>query len=238
MPPDFERRWQLLVAWHLQHELDISSLALHLDTAIRRFPRDGEMLLALGSFYELVGWSREPMAQLDTLPPSAVLRPILDKTQKQIRQQAMEALRRAVAVSPQLEEAHLRLGRVATELGGLDEARKNIDPLRAGSGDKRFRYLANLFMADAEQRASRLAPSAQAYRDAAQLYPACPTPWVGLTTVLRAQGDRAAALATTRRIAEMSADCDDPWWSYKFGQAAWRLEPLARQLRLEVSIEQ
>jgi hypothetical protein len=39
----------------------------------------------------------------------------------------------------------------------------------------------------------------------------------------------------TRRFTAMGTGCADPWWSYKFGQAAWRLDPVLAALRLEIA---
>jgi hypothetical protein len=74
VPTEFRRRWYLLVTWHLQSELRFEDLARHVDAMVKRFPADGEVLLALGSLYEALGWSRESPIDLSRAEPVAEAR--------------------------------------------------------------------------------------------------------------------------------------------------------------------
>jgi tetratricopeptide (TPR) repeat protein len=247
LPIEFRRRWYLLVTWHLQSDLRFEDLARHVDAMIKRFPADGEALLALGSLYEALGWSREPPIDLprperlvprergapgDSYP--AILMSLAGRGQRKIQEEAAEAFRRAVAVSPSLDEARLRLGRMMNELDRPDDALGLLKPLREGDATASLKYLAWLFVGAAEQRRNDLDAAISAYREAAAQYPACQTPVVALSNALRNKGERAAAMGVLLRAAVVGSQCDDPWWSYHFGQA-WRFDSALRELRKDVA---
>jgi tetratricopeptide (TPR) repeat protein len=242
LPMDFQRRAVLLVAWSLQSALRLDDLAAQIDRIAIRFPNDAEVLLALGSFYEVVAWSREPALNLAVASTGLsgtpaerrprVLELLEGRDQRRIQEEAVVVLRRALGADPDLDEARLRLGRLLNELGRVDEA---LDTLRSrgGRADARFRYLNAMFEGAALQNGGRFEAAADAYRAAVALNPRCQTPWLALSAVLRDLGERESATETLERVAAAGAQCDDPWWSYRFGQA-WRLDATLAELRQEV----
>jgi tetratricopeptide (TPR) repeat protein len=245
VPTEFRRRWYLLVTWHLQSELRFEDLARHVDAMVKRFPADGEVLLALGSLYEALGWSRESPIDLSRAEPvaearvpgdphPAILTSLAGRGRRKIQEEAAEAFRRAVAVSPSLDEARLRLGRMMNELDRPDDALALLTPLREGEAMASLKYLAWLFVGAAEQRRNDLDAAIAAYRAAAAQYPACQTHVVALSNALRHKGERAAAIGVLLRAAVVGSQCDDPWWSYHFGQA-WRFDSALRELRKDVA---
>jgi tetratricopeptide (TPR) repeat protein len=246
VPTEFRRRWYLLVTWRLQSELRFEDLARHVDTMVKRFPADGDALLALGSLYEALGWSRESPIDLSRAEPvagsrgfpaesrPAVLMSVSGRGQRKIQEEAAETFRRAAVASPSLDEARLRLGRMMNELDRPDDALALLKPLREGEAPASLKYLAWLFVGAAEQRRNDLDAAIAAYRAAAARYPACQTPVVALSNALRNKGERAAAVGVLLRGAVVGSQCDDPWWSYHFGQA-WRFDSALKELRKDVA---
>jgi tetratricopeptide (TPR) repeat protein len=240
VPTEFRRRWYLLVAWHLQSELRFEDLARHVDAMVKRFPADGDVLLALGSLYEALGWSRESPIDLSRAvaegrgipddPHPAILRPLEDRGQRKIQEEAAGAFRHALTVSPSLDEARLRLARMMNELDRPDEALALLKPIGDDEAPAPLKYLALLFEGAAEQRRNDLDKAIAAYRAAAVRYPGCQTPEVALSNALRNKGERAAALGVLLRAAVAGSQCDDPWWSYRFGQAG-RFDSALQNLR-------
>ncbi len=144
---------------------------------------------------------------------------------------AAAAYRRA-AESPAVHDAaRARLGRTLTELGRTDEARRTLTPLTASAGERQWRYLAALFLAQAEAGAGRRAAAAAAYERAAVLLPGCQTPQVGLTVLQRLEGETARAAALAEALTRATLDCNDPWWFYRFGQPPDRLPQLLAAMR-------
>jgi tetratricopeptide (TPR) repeat protein len=246
LPIEFRRRWYLLVTWHLQSELRFEDLARHVDAMIKRFPADGDVLLAQGSLYEALAWSRESPIDLSLAEPvagargvpgeshPAILMSLAGRGRRKIQEEAAETFRRAIAASPSLDEARLRLGRMMNELDRPDDALALLKPLREGESTVSLKYLAWLFVGAAEQRRNDLDAAITAYRAAAAQYPACQTHVVALSDALRSKGERAAAIGVLLRAAVVGSQCDDPWWSYHFGQA-WRFDSALRELRKEVA---
>jgi tetratricopeptide (TPR) repeat protein len=240
VPTEFRRRWYLLVTWHLQSELRFEDLARHVDAMVTRFPADGDVLLALGSLYEVLGWSRESPIDLSRAvaeargipddPHPAILRSLEDRGQRKIQEEAAGAFRHALTVSPSLDEARLRLARMMNELDRPDEALALLKPIGDGEAPAPLKYLALLFEGAAEQRRNDLDKAIAAYRAAAVRYPGCQTPEVALSNALRNKGERAAALGVLLRAAVAGSQCNDPWWSYRFGQAG-RFDSALQDLR-------
>ncbi len=242
LPAEFQRRLDLLVAWYLHSALRFDDLARHLDLILKRFPNDAEVLLALGSFYEGVGWSSEPPINLAPSPIGRrattdgrprILRPIDGRNQRRIQEEAAATFRRALAAAPELDEARLRLGRVLNELGRPAEALQMLQPFHQRETEVRFKYLAALFEGAAQQRGDHLDAAVEAYRVATTIYPGCQTPWVALSGALRANGERSAAYGILLRVAESEPQSEDPWWGYKFGQS-WRFDAVFAQMKHQV----
>jgi tetratricopeptide (TPR) repeat protein len=211
VPAAFRRAWTLLVARHLQFQMQLDVLGARLPVMAREFPNDADVLVAIGSFHEAAGWGDDPPPDL---PPS-----FANRDRSWFQEQAAAAYRKALAANPGMLEARLRLGRVLGESRREDEGIRVLKPLLQDSvQDESVRYLAALFTGAAEFSVGRPEAAADAYRLATTLEPACQTPWLALSSVLRAQGQRAAATALLSRIAAAGAQIDDPWWTYKFGE--------------------
>jgi tetratricopeptide (TPR) repeat protein len=120
------------------------------------------------------------------------------------------------------------------ELDRPDEALALLKPIGDGEAPAPLKYLALLFEGAAEQRRNDLDKAIAAYRAAAVRYPGCQTPEVALSNALRNKGERAAALGMLLRVAVAGSQCDDPWWSYHFGQAG-QFDSALQEMRKDVA---
>ena len=142
--------------------------------------------------------------------------------------------RRALSHDPQFAEARVRLGYVLLRLGRADEASRELEGARQDAREPRTTYLAALFLGIAHERAGRYQDAAAAYRNARGVAPQCQVAAVALSHLLYRVGDRKAAAAIAREAAGLDdTHCEDPWWSYDYGQA-YKLEETMAALRREV----
>jgi tetratricopeptide (TPR) repeat protein len=205
------------------------------------FPRDPELLLAIGSLEESVGSlgtrgpepSPEGLAQLST---TATFR--VDLAERTARQrhflEAEKALAEAIAAEPALMEAQLRLGRVLWRHGKPEAARQRLESVIAGSREPALVYLAHLFLGRVHEDAGRLTEAEREYRAALDAAPQAQTPQIALAHVLQGLRDEVGAGAAIRRALEPTrqARLYDAFWYYSSawsGQADARFEGLVKE---------
>lgn len=230
LPARLQRGWLLAICWHFQSELELGAVVPWLDELRDRFPDWSETALATGVFYEVLGWTDALPADLAWTSRSRLLGAVPHHTRTEALEQAALAYRRATADPDASVQATIRLGRVLVELGRAPEARAMLAPL-ATTAERRWRYLAALFTALAEARAGNAAAELAAYETAARMMPGCQTPLVGITAMQRRLGNTARALDAAEALTLDVRGCDDPWWSYRFGQPPDRLPALLNTLR-------
>ena len=96
---------------------------------------------------------------------------------------------------------------------------------------QRDTYLAAMFLAathEAEGSADRAVAS---YQRAHAVDPDCQVAAFGLSHALRLRGeDESAAVTARAAAADGPSSCDDPWWSYDYGQS-WKLDATIELLR-------
>lgn len=226
----FRRDWLLAIAWHFQSELEFGALVPWLDELRTRFPEDAEVLLATGIFYETLGWTPNQPADLTASGRSSLLAAVSHRTQREAYEAAAVAYRRAVQTPATHDQASVRLGRVLAELVRVEEATAVLTPLVTSADERRWRYLAALFIAVAESRTGRTDAAAAAYEHAADLL-SCQTPRIGIMSLRQLQGDSEQAASMARSLAMDESLCDDPWWFYRFGQPPDRLPRLLASMR-------
>jgi tetratricopeptide (TPR) repeat protein len=235
----FARRWYLALASYDQGLWDGDRARDLLEEGRQRFPRDAEMLVALGSVYEMEG-SLPPPA-----PPAAgVARPggIVARTyaatvrdRREALEKAEEAYRQALSLDPALTEGRLRHGSVLCRLGRGDEALAELARALEGAVDERTRYLAHLFTGHELEAAGRLDDAAQEYRASIEAEPRCQAGRLALAHVLDRLRSRESAAELLEEAVAPDDDAggrQDPWWTYPFGEAA-RAESLLDALRQE-----
>lgn len=231
VPDDFRRRWLLAVCWHFQSEMELGTLVPWLDELRTLAPDDPERLLAEGIFYETLAWNDAPPADLTWDGRSPTLSAVSSRKRLDILERASAAYRRAAGSPAVHDAASARLGRTLAELGRTDEARRTLTPLTTSAAERRWRYLAALFLAHTEVGVNRRGAAAAAYERAATLLPGCQTPQVGLAVLQRLDGETARAAEIAEALTRATLDCNDPWWFYRFGQPPDRLPQLLAALR-------
>ena len=197
--PQIARRAQasqlvtLLSIWLLQLRGDLPQIQAPLARAQQRFPQDPLVALALGSLHEA---HAAPNALVEA---SAGRQGNLEKWRQEERayrlEQALVAYRQAVALDPTLAEAHLRLGHVLLLTGKADEADAAFARASAETGDRRWRYLAEMLRADGADARGDRAAARQRYQAALGAWPDAQSPVLALSRLEASDGDWPAAQA-------------------------------------------
>jgi hypothetical protein len=232
VPPAFRRQWLLLVSWFYQADLDFGAVVPWLDELRAIGPDDPEFALAEATFYETLVWTGAPPPDFTWNGRSRTLAPIASRSRDEILARASERFRVAAASPATHDAASVHLGRVLTAIGRWNEARDVLRPLTSDAGERRWRYLAALFLAQAESGARRYDAATAAYETATTMMPECQTPQLGVMTLRRLQGDAIGAGDLAATILKGGTGvCDDPWWFYRFGQPPDRSPELLAAMR-------
>jgi hypothetical protein len=215
----FIRQWYLLVESfrHRFSEPDSEELD-YLDTALKMFPGDAELLLACGSRHEVAWLSGSSNPRVDVTDTGRVA----DRGDRNL-QRAAECFRRSVAIAPDSSEARLRLGHTLMQLGELTAAAGELQRLQQPQEELAFRYLGELFMGELEERRGNRQAAAAAYTAASVLVPAAQSARVAGALLQYAEGDRRQAADTVNGVLTETSPASDPWWLYILGEW-WRFE--------------
>ena len=195
---------------------------------LRVAPDDAEMLLLLGCVHESLaeGLDLRNRAASEEPPPdpqrseTAAARRRREEALSRLQRGAEAALRKALALDPDLREARLRLAHTLQVQGRLEEAEPLLRQVDEQASEERGRYLARLFRARAAEDAGRPDEAAELYRRAVEAWPEAQAARVGLAHLLErdagpaaARDQVAASLASSRRDDRPA----DPWWTYSYG---------------------
>jgi tetratricopeptide (TPR) repeat protein len=137
-----------------------------------------------------------------------------------LRDEAERALRAAVALDPEADEARLHLGWLLLTRGRLGEVEALLAQVERRAGDDRRRYLARLFLARLAEQRARPDEAADFYRRALEAWPDSQAAQLGLAHALEFAAGPTAALP--RVAASLAASpgresTPDPWWLFPFG---------------------
>jgi tetratricopeptide (TPR) repeat protein len=209
------RQGSALRHWYLYWESNRQGRATPADSpdylaiALRRFPNDPELLLALGARHEVYWWTgagnpqRHPEGKGSG--NTAHLR------------SAVDALRRSVATRPSNRESHLRLGRVLFLLGEHEAAARELRPVLSADDDPAFRYLANLFLGEVLVRQGDRRGAATAFAAAIEMVPVAQSARLAAARLELLDGQREAAAAAVDAAFSSRDEGADPWWWYVRG---------------------
>jgi hypothetical protein len=152
-------------------------------------------------------------------------------------------LRRAIALSPGMAEAHLRLGRLLYRLDRTKEAQAELERavIEARKSEGRFtRYVANLVLGQLHERAGRALDAEVAYREAVSVGLAGYSAPIALGTLLVATGRLEEGWRTIRSVFDdgvaVAPGAVDPWLGYRAFHY-WQLADLTAVLRALVRRE-
>ena len=197
---------------HEHHEM------LHLNRALHLFPDDPDLLFLSGSEHETYA-----MAAIQSAVRGTVFSLDVGSQRAELRR-AEEFFRRALALKPDANETHLRLGRVLGRLGRHSEALAELLHVVAAIAEDEslLRYYGELFLGAEEEALGRREAARASYEHAAALYPAAQSPLVALSQLAWRSGDRAGALRAIQQVFALRPEAlerDDPWWTYHVAQA-------------------
>jgi tetratricopeptide (TPR) repeat protein len=218
--PLFVRDWWLLVISVFQGQFDLV-MANELGRQARDIVGESpELLLAIGVTQEMA-WTKAH----DDDGKSPLNGDVGD---------AEYAYRKALTLQPDLVEARVRLGRVLTLRGEIDESLRVLGAVGAAD-DAESRYLARLFEGDALERRGNFAQAEQQYLAAFAAVPRAQSARVALAHLRHLNGPRADAAATVRATTEdrTAGDDTDPWFWYTQG-LLWRVPEYVHRLRAAV----
>jgi hypothetical protein len=219
---DFMRTWYLLWEAFLQgFSYPFSGAPDYFGVAMRTFPNDAEIQLAAGAGREVRWWHA-------TDNPQRTPNPTPGSTETVMRI-AADYLRRSIAADPQLVEGHLRLGRVLTLAGGLDEAEAQLKYVQS-SQDEVVRYLGFLFTGELLERRKDAAGAAEAYEAASRVMPRAQSAPLAAARLAHASGRRAEAAAIVAKTLTGPEKNEDPWWWYIRGEW-WRYKNYLERAR-------
>lgn len=236
--PEFLEPLYLAMARQAQWSHCFKQSELWARAGLKRFPKDGPLLMAIGIAAETSAFftlAPAPRA-LDALPSAARQR---DTAAGDLRSQwegARRAFEEAIAADPDLVEARLRLGRVRWRLGRLEAARASFETVLGRPTEPEIEYLAHLFLGRVLEDAGQWPEAEAQYRAARALQPLSETAAVALSEIRFLQGDVASARAILKEgleAANRRTDFD-PWVPYLITQTPDGeriLEQLRRMVR-------
>ncbi len=231
------RRLSLLAALTALGGSHLQEAHALLGDALRRHPRDPDLLTTLGTLQERI--ATLPRDEGGGAPKTHSIEGAGDAglvfaLPRATLDEAIATFRAALAADPGRVEARLRLGRLLVLRGNPEAAIAELDRARAAAGSSAQRSLAHLFLALAHERADRPAAAREAYAEAAREAPASQAAWLGLARVADPLGDREAAQEALARALQPQGEGRDPWAEYRVGtvESRWRvLESLRGEYR-------
>lgn len=164
-------------------------------TGLKRFPKDGPLLMTLGIVLETTAFlTLVPAPRAATLGPQAVRQyeaqtARLGALWERVRRTFDEAL----AADRNLHEARLRLGRVLWRLDRPQPARASFEEVISKSDDKGVLHLAHLFLGRIHEDQNRLAEAEKEYQAAQALRPFSEAAVVAISHARLMMGDTAGA---------------------------------------------
>jgi len=164
-------------------------------TGLKRFPKDGPLLMTLGIVLETTAFlTLVPAPRTANLGPQAV-RQYENQTAKlgALWERARRTFDEALAADPGLHEARMRLGRVLWRLERPDLARVCFEEAIAKSDDKVTLYLAHLFLGRIHEDQNRLADAEKEYQAALAVRPSSEAAAVAISHARLLIGDTGGA---------------------------------------------
>lgn len=127
-----------------------------------------------------------------------------------------DALKTAMALDPNLDEAGLRLARVFQVTGRQDQAAVLLQRVERTLPRAELRYYAALFLGRADEARGRDADARLAFERARALFPDAQSPHLALAALSWRAADAAKATGEIRALPDPARfpDSFDPWWVY------------------------
>ncbi len=164
-------------------------------TGLKRFPKDGPLLMTLGIVLETTAFLTLVPAPRAAIQGPQAVRQFESQTAKlgALWDRARRTFDEALAADPTLQEARLRLGRVLWRLDRPEPARAAFEEVIANSDDKVLLYLAHLFLGRIHEDQNRLSEAAKEYEAALAVRSTSDAAAVALSHVRLLMGDTGGA---------------------------------------------
>lgn len=230
-PGTLTRDWLRAAGAAMLAERDWGPLEILLKYVSLLHPDDGPLLLVRGTLRELQSTSAAPPVAFTFAEGRSRARADRDA----VRQEAVDALGRAVRALPASDEAAVRLAHVRMDLGQDARAAALLDRVLASEASGWW-YLAALMRGEIDERTRDLAAAEGLYRRLIDRFPQRQSPYLALAMLQYANGRRDDSTKTLDRMygRPSSSDQIDPWWEYpsSMGRAAYdALERLRGSVR-------
>jgi tetratricopeptide (TPR) repeat protein len=234
---DFARRYFLAMVLRCHWDFCLEEALPFGKEGLALFPRDADLLLALGAVYEKGAILAIPAfrTQVSGLPPGQRDDQRVNAAERRRwMNEARRCFDEAVAASPESALPRLRLGRVRYWLGEPEPARKAVQEALERTDEAEIQFLAHLFLGRIEEEAGRALEAVGEYRVAVAIDPRSQPAVVALAHALQLAGDAEPARSVLERGLAIAGRPGhrDAYWSYLMGDAE-RGQELVEALRRE-----
>jgi tetratricopeptide (TPR) repeat protein len=192
---DFERRWVLTISQYLQSSLRYENALNMMERALKVYPDDLELHMAIAKACEKTGWEGDDRQ--------------LDRAQREYR--------RILQKDPENDEARMRLGRMLHLKGRTEEAIAEIERSLSHSDDREIQLIANIILGNIYNQRGELSEEIESFRAAVGVDPQCQVAAIALSHALHRAGD----LDGSREVMEQLlthpgtvSGAADPWWRF------------------------
>jgi tetratricopeptide (TPR) repeat protein len=198
----FARRFFAALAHSCQWDACLLEAQRWAREGLKLFPRDAELLLAVGSALEesATVWAGGSTVENPAMPPrfrEPTHAAALERVARY--RQARSLFQDAIASDEGLTLARVRLGRVLWRLGEREAAQAALERAIEASPDPQLLCLAHLFLGRVHEDAGRLEQAVEYYRLSLALEPSGQAAAVALSHALRRAGEVEEARAVLRR---------------------------------------
>jgi tetratricopeptide (TPR) repeat protein len=188
---------------------------------LKLFPRDPELLLAVGSVLEESAtlWRGGFTVENPAMPSALreVARAEAAERERVARYRQARALYEdAIASDDGLTLAKVRLGRVRWRLGDREAAQAALERAVGESVDPQLLYLAHLFLGQVHEDSGRVEQAVEQYRLSLALDPGAQAAALALSHALRSTGEGEEARGVLRRALTLAGQraLRDGYWDY------------------------
>jgi tetratricopeptide (TPR) repeat protein len=206
----FEKQWSLALAYYFLNQQQFVFALPFLSTAARKYPDDLEIVMALGTTCEAMGWiyGFEDM----TFRAELAYRAVLAKDAENV-------------------EARLRLGHILKMKGLFEESLLELNWTVNHTEEPRLTMIANLLLGDIHRMHGNTDLAVQCYQKAVELDPDCQVAVTALSHALLLTGNSVGSHQMVGQLLERrieSPEGKDGWWRYLLGHAEQAEEMMLR----------
>ena len=214
------RDWYLLLVSVQHGRADIGRSRAYLEEALKSFPKDAHLTLALGADHEML--SDQSAGYVNYFDTDGRFRRQSEVDADDELGEAIRYMEQAVVLDPKQVEGRLRLGRLLYRRGELDRAAQELDAARQLTSQDELRYLALVFRGMVEAARGQYERADSFYTDALRLLPTGQMAAIAKAETAYLRG-RVGEAAATIQATLQQAKKDDPWWVYNIGEW-WHFE--------------